>query len=328
MNDDPFPSVLTPMLATAASELPIGEGWAFEVKWDGVRAITFVPPDGGPLRIVGRNGTDFTGRYPELGGLRSALDGYGGAVLDGEVVAVDDAGRPSFERLQHRMHVVGAAEVRRRMAEVPVRYAVFDVCWLHGRSLFGCRWTDRRALLDELPLDDGPAWQVPAARLGDGTELQAATKAAGFEGVMAKRTESIYEPGRRSRGWLKVKNVRRQEVVVGGWVGGERGRLGRIGALLIGVYDDEGNLLPCGKVGTGFTDAVLADLQRRLEALAVDHSPFVRRVPEERVAHFARPELVAEVAFTEWTTAGTLRHPSYQGRRDDKEARDVRREEP
>ncbi len=328
MSDDPFPVELTPMLATLASELPTGEGWAFEVKWDGVRALTFIPPGGGPVRIVGRNGTDFTDRYPELSGIGASLDGCGGVVLDGEIVAVDAAGRPSFERLQHRMHVVGAVEVRRRMTEVPVSYAVFDLCWLHGRSVLDRPWTERRALLDKLPLEGGSAWQVPGARLGHGADLQAATREAGFEGVMAKRTDSAYEPGRRCRTWLKVKNVRRQEVVVGGWVGGEGARAGRIGALLIGVYDDDGKLLPCGKVGTGFTDEVLADLQRRLRALEVGRSPFARRVPEERVAHFSRPELVAEVAFTEWTSAGTLRHPSYQGLRHDKGAGDVRREEP
>lgn len=322
---DPFPSDLEPMLATLAHGLPAGDGWAFEVKWDGVRALAFLPP-GGPLRFVGRRGTDYTPRYPELAGLAEALGGCGGIVLDGEIVACDEQGRPSFGLLQHRMHLTIPSEIRRRQAEIPVQFAMFDACWLNGTSLVDRTWADRRAVLEGLDVGQDKAWQVPRAQVGGGEELLEATRRAGLEGLVAKRVDSVYEPGRRSRSWLKVKNVRTQEMVIGGWVEGDRGRAGQIGALLIGVYDDDGNLQPAGKVGTGFTQAVLADLQRRLRALAVDESPFARPIPEQRVAHFVRPELVAEVGFGEWTGTGTLRHPRYLGLREDKAAADVRRE--
>ena len=311
---------MAPMMATTGSLPRDDERWAFEVKWDGVRAVTYV--DGGTMRMESRNLLDITPRYPELAGLTDALAGRA-AVLDGEVVSFDEQGRPSFGRLQHRMHVANAAEVRRRMGEYPVVYLVFDALWLDGERLVTLPYEERRAVLESLGLG-GPSWQVPASHRGDGAAMLEASRAQGLEGVVAKLCSSLYEPGRRSRNWLKVKNVNRQEVVIGGWVGGEGSRLGRLGALLVGVYEGDA-LRFVGKVGTGFTDAMLDDMGRTLAPLARATSPFANPVPFKG-AHWVAPELVCDVEFGEWTSTGTLRHPSYKGLRDDKSPRDVVRE--
>jgi bifunctional non-homologous end joining protein LigD len=311
---------IAPMMATTASLPRDDEGWAFEVKWDGVRAVTYI--DGGAMRMESRNLLDITPRYPELAGLPDALAGRA-AILDGEVVSFDEFGRPSFGRLQHRMHVANAAEVRRRMSEYPVVYLVFDVLWLDGERLVARPYDERRGALESLGLD-GPSWQVPLSHRGDGAAMLEASRAQGLEGVVAKLRASVYEPGRRSRNWLKVKNVNRQEVVIGGWVGGEGNRLGRLGALLVGVHEG-GALRFVGKVGTGFTDAMLDEMGRTLAPLARDTSPFANKVPFKG-AHWVEPELVCDVEFGEWTSTGTLRHPSYKGLRDDKSPRDVVRE--
>ncbi len=318
---EPFPRHLDPMLATLAEGVPPDDGeWAFELKWDGVRVLAYV--EGGALRLESRNGNDVTARYPELAPLAASLGGRA-AVLDGEVVAFDAAGRPSFQQLQGRLHLTGGHRVAAQVAATPIAYVIFDVVHLDGRSTRDLPWHDRRAVLDGLGLA-GPSWQAPPPHVGDGAGLLAATAAAGLEGVVAKRRRSPYLPGRRSRHWLKIKNHRRQEVVIGGWVPGAGNRAGRIGALLAG-YHDESGLRFAGKVGTGFTTRELDRLGAVLAPIERAASPFVDRVPY-RDARFVEPVLVAEVEFTEWTDAGTMRHPSYKGLRDDKAAADVRRE--
>lgn len=317
---DPLPDQLIPMKATLAELPPDEQNWAFEIKWDGVRALANAEP--GRLRLTSRSGRDITRQYPELSGLSRQL-GARRCVLDGELVAFDD-GRPSFQRLQSRIHVTSEAEIRRRQRDTPVTYVIFDLLYLDGRSLLEEAYVDRREELDRLGLG-GPHWQVPDFHRGDGAVLLAATREQGLEGVIAKRLDSRYLPGRRSRDWLKVKNVRRQEVVIGGWLAGQGRRTGELGALLVGYYAG-GDLRYAGKVGTGFDTDSLAMLSDRLERLQRDHSPFTGRQPQKD-ARFVEPELVCEVAFSEWTAAGTLRHPSYQGLRDDKPAREVVREE-
>ena len=311
---------IAPMLATTGPLPRDDAAWAYEIKWDGVRAITYV--EGVSMRVESRNLADITPRYPELAGLPEALGGRG-TILDGEVVAFDESGRPSFGLLQHRMHVAGEAEVRRRMAEHPVVYMIFDLLWLDAEPIWRYPYAERRGLLAGLGLS-GPRWQAPAHHVGDGDALREASRERGLEGIVAKRLDSAYEPGRRSRRWLKIKNVARQEVVIGGWLPGEGGRSGRLGALLMGVNDESG-LRVVGKVGTGFTDRTLAELGRRLGELARPDSPFSNQVPY-RHARFVDPVLVAEVEFTEWTVNRTLRHPSYKGVRDDKPASEVVRE--
>jgi bifunctional non-homologous end joining protein LigD len=340
-----LPRGLRPMLATAGP-LPAGQpGWAFEMKWDGLRAISYVTGDG--VRLVSRTGRDITHAYPELAGLAAAIRAAGAerAVLDGEIVAlalapgsaVGPAWRPSFEALQQRMNLSSADDVRLLAGRVPVTYLAFDLLSLNGYSLLDLPWEQRRGLLDELGLQ-GPSWLTPPAFTTEtAQEVQAASVQQGLEGVVAKRQAARYEPGRRSSSWVKIKNVLRQEAVVGGWQPGERGRSGQIGSLLIGVYQasagqasagDASGLAYAGHVGTGFTRETLDLLAGRLAPLRRATSPFVTEVPPEhqRFAVWAEPALVVEVAFTEWTTAGRLRAPSYKGLRDDKEPREVVRE--
>jgi bifunctional non-homologous end joining protein LigD len=317
-----MPTSVEPMLARLSTMPADEQRWAFEVKWDGVRAVAHSQP--GRLRFVTRNGNDVSAAYPELRALNRALGSHS-AILDGEIVAFDEHGRPSFQALQPRMHLRGEAAVRRRAAEIPVTYAIFDLLWLDGHSLMALPYTERRKHLAALGLD-GDHWRVPGHHEGHGSALLAATAEQGLEGVVAKRLDSRYAPGRRDGSWLKIKNSRRQELVIGGWTEGRRARQNRLGALELGVHDPEtGELKYAGKVGTGFDEAELDRLAELLRPLARRSSPFSGRQPA-RGAHFVEPTLVAEVEFGEWTRDGRLRHPRYEGLRDDKPAQEVVRE--
>jgi bifunctional non-homologous end joining protein LigD len=314
------PSELRPMLATLAPGLPNGDGWAFEMKWDGVRAFAVV--EHGGLRLLSRNGNDVTVAYPEVRALADQV-GSMGAMLDGEIVAVDDAGRASFQLLQSRMHLRDPVAIDRIARTVPVALVVFDVVWLDGSLVIDLSYRRRRGLLDDLALR-GPAWQTPSHGF-DGEAAFATSLELGFEGVVAKRLDSPYEPGRRSSSWRKIKHQLRQEFVVGGWVVGQGGRADRIGALLVGYFDTGGELRYAGKVGTGFSDAELARLRDALSAIETPHNPFTDGgLPRD--ARFVAPRLVAEVRFTEWTDRGRIRHPAYLGLRDDKQPEAVVRE--
>jgi bifunctional non-homologous end joining protein LigD len=312
------------MMATLADELPTDdERWAYEMKWDGVRAVVHV--EGGRATAWSRNDIDVTDTYPELRAMAESM-GSTQAVLDGELVALDAAGRPSFELLQPRMHVTGAARIRRLMASVPVTFVVFDVLHLDGRSTVSLPYRERRALVEDLALS-GPSWQTPPVWFGSGPAVLAAAREQHLEGVVAKRVDSTYQPGARSRNWLKIKNLRTQEVVVVGWRPGQGRRAETIGALLLAV-PDAGRLRYAGKVGTGFTATMLEDLQRRLEPLATGDSSLADDIPraDARGAHWVTPVLVGEVRFTEWTRDGRLRHPAWRGLRPDKSADQVARE--
>ncbi|HEY3725968.1 MAG TPA: DNA ligase D [Solirubrobacteraceae bacterium] len=323
---EPMPERIVPMLA-GAGELPRSQkNWSFEVKWDGVRAIAYVKP--GRLRMESRNLREITDSYPEVRGLLRDL-GMREVVLDGEIVAFDERGRPSFERLQRRMHVTSASAVRRLSGSMPVVYAIFDLLYLDGRNLMGLPYTQRRARLEELELG-GPAWRVPAVHHGQGTRLLEATGAQGLEGIVAKRLDSRYEPGRRSGAWVKVKHTQRQELVIAGWLPGEGRRTDRIGALLMGVYEGSGpdrRLRYAGRVGTGFTERTLQELAAKLEPLRCDDCRLEGAPKLPRNAVFVQPRLVAEIEFREWTSDGVMRAPSYKGLRDDKEAVAVTREQ-
>lgn len=324
---EPMPETLVPMLAKPGRLPPRRDQdrWAFEIKWDGVRALVFSEP--GRLRLHSRNGRDITASYPELRPLNRALSHHR-AILDGEIVAFDADGRPSFGRLQQRMHLTGESQVRRRAKEIPVVLVLFDLLWLDGHSLMELPYDERRARLEALGLR-GAAWQTPEAHHGDGAALLRATAEQGLEGLIAKRRDAPYEPGRRSGSWLKVKNVARQEVVIAGWLPGEGRRAQRIGALVVGVHENTNPPTPlryAGRVGTGFTDRTLDELAARLEPLRTDRNPFGRGGPRGTV--WVRPSLLAEVEFTEWTSEGLLRHPSFKGLREDKDPLDVVRELP
>jgi bifunctional non-homologous end joining protein LigD len=312
------------MLATAGTLPSDDSGWAYEMKWDGLRALAFVSGD--TLRLTSRTSRDITHVYPELAGL-GAASGARQAVLDGEIVAFGGGEWPDFEALQQRMNIASAAQARRLAAEVPVSYLAFDVLWLSGRCLLELPYSGRRELLEGLGLN-GPNWQVPPSFTGEsGANVQAVSREHGLEGVMAKRVRSRYEPGRRSAAWRKIKNTRRQEVVIGGWKPGEGGRAGWIGSLLVGVYDG-GDLAYAGHVGTGFSQQTLRMLADRLEPLRRADSPFSASIPPEdaRFARWVEPVLVADVTFAGWTKSGRLRGPAYKGLRSDKDAAEVVRE--
>jgi bifunctional non-homologous end joining protein LigD len=319
---EPMPERILPMMARASNVLPRDEkNWSFEVKWDGVRAIAYVQP--GRLRLESRNLNDITDAYPEVRGLIGAL-GMHEAVLDGEIVAFDENGRPSFERLQRRMHVTAPAAIRRLQSSMPVMYAIFDLLYLDGRSLMELPYRERRAKLESLGLS-GPAWRVPAVHPGDGKLLLEATAKQGLEGVVAKRLDCRYEPGRRTGNWLKIKHTLRQELVIGGWIPGEGRRTSRIGALLMGYHED-GRFVYAGRVGTGFTEKTLDDLRKRLEPLRRDTIPFDKAPKLPREVVFVEPRLVAEIELREWTAERIMRAPSFKGLREDKPPSEVRLE--
>lgn len=317
-----MPVGLRPMLARLAKMPADEDRYGFEIKWDGVRALAYLAR--GKVRLESRTGRDISAQFPEADGLTGPL-GRRQVVLDGELVAFDEAGRPSFQRLQGRIHLASPQEIRERMGAIPVTFVLFDLLHLSGRNTRVLPYEERRAALEALGLD-GPSWQTPGYHVGEGGKLLAASREQGLEGVVAKRLGSRYEPGRRGGSWLKIKNVRSQEVVIGGWLPGKGRRGGTIGALLAGYYED-GELRFAGKVGTGFSDGDLRRLTERLDPLRRDTSPFVGRQPE-RGSIFVEPELVAEVELGEWTQAGTMRHPAFKGLRTDKPAPDVVREEP
>ncbi len=314
------------MLATPSKALPADdEHWAFEMKWDGMRALVGV--DGGDVWLTSRAGNDATGRFPEIAPLADAL-GSVDALLDGELVALDERGVPSFERLQPRMQAHGRSAVQERQAAQPVVLMVFDVLWLAGHSTCELPYPERRTLLERLELA-GPAWQTPPTTFGaegegTGDAVLEASRTLGLEGVVAKRVDSLYLPGRRADAWRKVKTTLGQEMVVGGWLPGA-GRLeGQLGSLLIGVYDD-GVLQFAGRVGSGIDATARERLERALAPLRRDDSPFAA-TPRLPSPQWVDPELVVEVGFHEWTSQGVLRAPRYRGLRDDKAAADVVRE--
>ncbi|WP_267422527.1 MULTISPECIES: ATP-dependent DNA ligase [unclassified Curtobacterium] len=292
--------------------------WAFEMKWDGVRALATVRD--GAVSLRSRNGNDLTAQYPELAelGQRAGVDG----VFDGEVVALDDRGRPSFQLLQNRMGLTKQREVAAARAQTPVRFLLFDVLEADGHELTRLGYEHRRQALETV-VDAGGAIEVPPAYEGDLAQAMADSGERGLEGVVAKKRSSRYAEGRRSESWLKLKHHATQEVVVAGWKPGSGRREGGIGSLLLGIPGPDG-LRYVGKVGTGFRDRDLDEIADVLGPLEREDSPLldVPR-PDARDAHWVDPERVGEVEFAEWTADGRLRQPSWRGWRPDKAPEDV-----
>ena len=315
-----LPHLIRPMLASLRHELPEDEdSYGWELKWDGLRAIAYVSD--GTVRLVSRNDKDMAPSYPELAVLADRVGAP--VILDGEIVALRE-GRPDFGLLQSRMHVQQPDEKLIRAA--PVQMYVFDLLH-HGQdSLLEQPYTERRAELERLSLNADPVHTPPWHR-GGAAGVLADSIAQGLEGVVGKPLASTYHPGQR-RDWIKVKNVKHQEVIVCGWKPGAGRRADMIGSLLLGVYDG-GQLRYVGHVGTGFTQDMLAELMRELKPLERDTSPLDTPVPAQqaRDVHWVEPRLVGEVAFAEWTNEGILRQPSWRGLRIDKEPGDVRRED-
>ena len=312
-----LPTSLSPMLATLVDEIPTGDEWLHEIKFDGYRMLCRI--DKGKVTIFSRTGKEWTGA---LGRVADAVGELGlkSAWLDGEVTVVDDRGRTSFQALQNALSDPAGEQLV---------YFVFDVLYLDGYDLQGVSLSERKRLLRSLIPKTASKVRLSVDVPGSGAEFFKQACALGLEGAVSKRSDSTYRGGMRTRDWVKVKCAQRQEMVIGGFTDPQGSRSG-FGALLLGVCEPGGKLRYSGKVGTGFNDQILASLRRKLDGLVQSTSSFVNppRGFEAKGVHWVKPKLVAEIAFTEWTQDGTLRHPSFQGLREDKNAADVVRERP
>lgn len=319
------PAFIEPMLAKPVSNLPEGDDWAYEVKFDGYRALAFKNRQA--VHLLSRNEKDFAGKFPEIAEAVSALR-LSDCILDGEIVALDEKGRSSFQRLQRLETGEGRP---------PLFFYVFDILKLKGRDLKQLPLEERKAILETVLEDAPPALRFSGLLSGKPAELLSKVKKLGLEGLIAKRRGSPYEPGERSGAWTKTKLLHEQEAVIGGYTPPSGARK-HFGALLIGCYR-RGKLMFAGKVGTGFNQTLLRSLHGRLDAIASAICPFAN-LPEKnpgrygqgitaaqmKRCHWVKPEMVCQVRFTEWTGDGKLRHPTFIGLREDKDARDVIRE--
>jgi bifunctional non-homologous end joining protein LigD len=317
------------MLATSGNLPTDPEHYTFEYKWDGVRAICICDPAAEPakrFKLLSRNELDITRRYPELHSLGEAI-GDRSAILDGEIVSLDDVGRPSFARLQHRIHQNDLSVITRLSEIEPVFYVVFDLLFLDGKSLMNEPYTKRRGQLEQLTLL-GSHWQVTPAHVGEGKAMLAAARQNHLEGLVAKRLDSVYLPGKRSPAWQKIKIVQRQEFVIAGWVPERTGLPNRIGAVLVGVHDCDGKLIYAGKVGTGLSAADHAPLLKKLAPFETTKNPFAGATLGEvpRNAKFTRRALVAEIEYRRWPASGIIQHAAFKGLRTDKSPKDVVKE--
>jgi bifunctional non-homologous end joining protein LigD len=306
------------MLATLGSP-PSGDGWAFEMKWDGQRAIAVAEQNGATL--VSRNANNISGSFPELVDALPAALGEHTAILDGEIVAFDANGRPSFARLQQRMHVL--APSARLLREVPTMFYVFDVLEVNGHDVTHLPYLERRETLDTLGIDAELVQVPPFWADVDGQTMLDTARENGLEGVLAKKIDSAYRPGRRSPAWIKTPLRSNTEVVVGGWVPGTGTASGGIGSLLLGAHNANGDLVYIGHVGTGFTAATRRELLTKLAEIETATAPFAE-TPSRSItkdAHWVTPTYVGDVEYREFN--GRLRHPSWKGLRDDKTPADV-----
>jgi bifunctional non-homologous end joining protein LigD len=298
-----------PMKATMGS-LPEGDGWAYEIKWDGYRTVAHL--DGQRVRLQSTAGHDVSARWPELAGLAQGVNATR-AIVDGELVVLDDDGRPSFELVQNS-GVTGTTPGHRVRREAALY--IFDVLSVDGTDTVDLAYEERRRLLDQL-VEPGSNWLVPAHRVGDGAELLEATAQQGLEGVIAKRLGSRYRPGTRSKEWRKVKNRRRVDLVIGGYTAGTGNRASTFGALLVGRRTDDpaSGLVFAGGVGTGFDQRTLTDLTARLRSRRTDRCPFDPPPPAaiRRTATWVEPVLTARLEIAEFTNVGLVRHASFVG---------------
>lgn len=314
---DPMPVAVLPMLAQTGHLPRCDDAWVYEFKWDGIRALIFV--EGGRIKAQSRNQRDLSKYFPELRAIGEAL-GSRTAIIDGEIVAFGKTSAPSFPVLARRLHLNSKSAINRRARETPATFLAFDLLYLDGKLLFDRPYRDRRRELEALNLQ-GPGFATPPSVEGrKGAEVLAISAERGLEGVVAKRRDSLYSPGKRSGAWIKIKNFRTQEVVIGGWTPGKGSRQACIGALLVGIPTGD-ELSFVGKVGTGFDVETLRHLGEFLKRLECEQSPFREVLPalDRSRARFVVPQLVGEVQFSEWTNEHKLRHPSWRGLRPDKD---------
>ncbi len=316
------------MLATLVDKPFDGQEWLYEVKWDGYRAIAFV--ERGSVRLMSRNQNDLTAAYPELRSIPDSVRART-AILDGEIVALDAQGRPSFSLMQQRTGVgEGGHRIRRTRDDIPVMYYVFDLLYLDGYNLMQAELEQRKEVLASI-LAAGDVVRFSDHYVGNGKALFEAAEQRSLEGIVAKLRSSPYVQ-KRSRDWLKIKIVKRQECVIGGYTD-PRGSRENFGSVVLGLYDGQDRLVPIGQAGSGFTEDSHAAMWKRLHSLETNHNPFFGKVESTRRVHFVKPELVAEIKFTEWTHEGQnggikMRAPVFQGLRFDKKPRECRFERP
>ncbi|UVI35297.1 ATP-dependent DNA ligase [Brevibacterium spongiae] len=322
-----LPTDLSPMLASIGDIDSVrreAEDWAFEMKWDGIRALARVQPgDGdrnGSVELTSRNGRDMTSTYPELRELVDCVDVD--CVLDGEIVALGQGSRPDFGRLQRRMGLSRESDVERERRRTPVYLMLFDVLHADGSSLLRKPYTERRERLFELVAESDHI-QVPDAFEGSVDAAFESSRKLRLEGVMAKRTDSIYLPGKRTRTWAKLKHASTRDVIIVGWRTGEGERSDSFASLLVAAHDGD-DLVYLGRVGTGFDEAALRSLRSSLDRRSRKTPALTVPAAESRDAHWVRPDLVGEVRFSGLTEAGRLRHPVWRGLRSDIDSEDVR----
>lgn len=308
------------MLATATEKPFDDPEWLFEIKWDGYRAVSFI--ENGRVRLVSRNQNDLSGRFPELQALPKFIQAKS-AILDGEVVALDEQGRPSFSLMQQRTGIKAGGRRTAARADVPIIYYVFDLIYLEGYDLRRVSLEDRKKKLAEI-MTASDILRYSDHYAGQGMALFEAARKQGLEGILAKRSGSCYEE-RRTREWLKIKVTQTADCVIGGYTDPEGSRL-HFGSMVLGLYNKAGDLIPVGQVGTGFDQATLKATFQVLKGLEINHSPFRGKVDARRV-HWVRPERVAEVKFSEWTHETSegglkLRAPVFLGLREDKKPRE------
>jgi len=321
-----------PMLASAGKDVPAGDEWVFEPKYDGIRIIALLTTDG--VALITRNGHDKCNQFPEISSCLSDLARKLGRnlVFDGEIVALNERGEPArFQDLQGRMHLLDEGIVHDRSSTAPAAYIAFDILVDGTELLIEKTWDERRKHLVRVMRAASPSMQrvLRASDVTEGApdEMLRQAREHGWEGIMAKRRDCPYEPGRRVRHWQKLKIENQQEFVVGGWTDPRNSRQ-NFGALLLGYYDGKGNLIYAGHTGTGFSNDLLAEVHKKLKAIERKQSPFTTSPKTNERAHWAAPKFVAEVRFNEWTTSGMLRQPVFLGMRDDKDPKSVVREPP
>ena len=323
----PMPAAIYPMLATAINEPFDGADWLFEIKWDGYRAIAFI--DDGEVRLVSRNQNDLTPRYPELKDLAKFIKAKT-AILDGEVVALDEQGRPSFSLMQQRTGFRPGGRRGATNANVPVLYYAFDLLYLDGYDLRKLPLEERKEKLASL-IVGGDSLRYSDHYEQQGKALFEIAREKGLEGILAKKRDSVYQE-RRSSEWLKIKIRRRMECVIGGYTEPEGSRA-HFGSIVLGLYDKQGRLIHVGQAGSGFTQRSLADIWKLLKKLETKQKPFYGEVEALRKVSWIRPELVAEIEYAEWTEGASggsgpkLRAPVFLGLRDDKDPKDCRLQE-